>query len=249
MASVFLVLVFGWQAPVRADAPVCRDLNGVHSGSSRTDCVTVEPGAGLEFAGTLCSVGFVLQGSDGFRYATSAGHCAAANHLAVGALVFAEDTTTPVGRVAYVEYLYNPLRDSVVVRLFSRTKSHGRAEVIDGPHGSFDGSTTAPFKIQQVGRGVGLSQIKDDRQGVALAATDPDIVHADIAVTPNDSGSPVFTANGKAVGWVTDISTTSLADFSTDPPAAAIGVTVIRVGPVLQRVGHSLHIRLTLVNA
>lgn len=235
-----------WQGHFAAAATSCREVSGLPTGSSRSDCVTVQPGAGIVFDGTLCTVGFVLTGTHRTRYAVTAGHCASR----VGDLAHAEDGVTAVGRVVYREYGSFPVfMDSLVVQLFPSARSSGRAQVIDGPRGSFDALQPSPLALRHVGRGVGLSQVRDDRSGFALSAADRDIVHAELVVSPNDSGSPVFTSEGKAVGWVTDIASDSLADVSTAPPAAAAGWTVIRLRPVLDRASKALRTRLSLVSA
>lgn len=230
-------------------SPGCRDIApGVASASSQSDCITVEPGAGIVIDGTLCTVGFILSGSDRSRYAVTAGHCS--KGLPVGTPVLAEDGSTLIGRLAYSEHETRlAMRDTAVVRLLPKAHVRARAEVIDGPHGSFEGLTTAPFAIQHVGRGTGISLVKEDRKGVVLAATDADVLHADLALSFNDSGCPVFMTDGRALGWAVAIDSSSLYDASTSPPATAAGWIVIRIGPVLKRASKALHTKLTLVNA
>lgn len=148
-----------------------------------------------------------------------------------------------------MEYDGLGFRDTSLVRLFPTTRARARAEVIDGPHGIFSGYSSEPFQVQHIGRGAGISQVKDERTAVALGATDPDIMHIDAVVSVNDSGSPVFTANGQAIGWLVSASTNSLVDVGKAGPGVGAGLEVMRIGPPLVRAGKALHTTFTLMNA
>ena len=78
------------------------------------------------------------------------------------------------------------------------------------------------------------------------AANRPDVVHILGAFSPNDSGSPVLTEGGEAVGWIVAIASNDLAETDGGPSA---GWIVERVDPPIRRAATALRITLRLLTA
>lgn len=235
-------------APRSVAAPNCRAVEGVAL-STPSDCRSVQPGGGITVANTLCTVSFLFRGSDRRTYAATAGHCAFDNG-GVGAVASNEDNTRRVGRVVFCEKGAvdggTKIRDFSLIRLDQGVLADPQVQVWGGPTRVFRGNTSTPRKIRHVGRGAGISQAKDAREGLMPAANRPDVVHILGAFSPNDSGSPVLTEGGEAVGWIVAIASNDLAETDGGPSA---GWIVERVDPPIRRAATALRITLRLLTA
>ncbi len=243
LAGGLVALLLPVAGDARGDSP-CRDTAFVPTLASPSDCRTAQPGAGVRIGDTYCTLNFLFRGSDRHTYAGTAGHCAYA--VEVGAEAGMERQGL-MGRVVYVEHDTRRRRDFALIRLAAGVPRNPRVEVLGGPRGTLRGSTTGPTDVQHIGRGVGLSQVKDARDAVLTATSDPELAYMLAAASSNDSGSPVLTVDHQAVGWV--VSLDNKESFSSGAPSVSAGWLVIRVDPPIDRAARALGIRLSLMTA
>lgn len=243
VAGALVTLLLPSSGSARA-ASGCRDLSVVPTLASPSDCLTAQPGAGVNIGSTYCTLNFLFRGSDRHTYAGTAGHCA--HSVQVGAVATSERGAA-LGRVVYVENELRIRRDFTLIQLATNVARNPEVEVLGGPHGILRGVTTGPVDAQHIGRGAGLSQAKDARDGVLTPITEPDIAYLLTAASPNDSGSPVLTRDHQAIGWL--VALDHKETFTGDAVGVVGGWLVIRVEPAMTRAARALRIKLSLLNA
>lgn len=145
----------------------------------------------------LCTVGFFI-GSSGSYSFTSAGHCSHAGDDVVllvspGVLVAVGTTSAHLDQGIGQDWSVTPIRAE-----WQRYADPG-VLLLGGPTGTYDGSASlgSPVAVKHIGYPV-------PRAGVSTLMTDRAFFFAGAAIE-GDSGSPVLTATGAAVGVLTHL--------------------------------------------
>jgi hypothetical protein len=166
------------------------------------------PGGDVSFPGFLCTWNFLWNGSDGHRYMGTAGHCTFGSP--VGTVAESGPGGLRAGVLVYKRYdAFN--RDKVhhddfaLVRLDRGVAASGSVRLWGGPTGTYTGVGDRNLLLRHVGYGLGVSAVAPARRAVATAVTSPDWIYFVGGANVSDSGSPVLTEDGQAVGWITQL--------------------------------------------
>jgi hypothetical protein len=172
---------------------------------------SVHPGDAITIAGAGCTVGFLLLGSDGQRYMTTAGHCVvdentrlswrpgrgpvvrAADGRRIGTIVFAEDVDAVEADDEF---------DFALLRLDSATKASPDIRDLGAPSRINESTSNDPAVLRALGSQSAAGSARATRELLTKSLKRPEFVYADGALAPGDSGAPVVDANGDAVGTV-----------------------------------------------
>ena len=210
-------------------------------------CAGVRPGAMLLSDVGLCSFNYLFTGSDGRSYMGSAGHC-------VLGLVPGEEVWQPgegpealdadgrrIGEFAYA--VLDGVRDFSLVRLDPGVRANPQMCHFGGPTGVNNDLSSGPVIVQHYGQGVLLGQTLPARTGVALNLLDQDQAFVTGLALFGDSGGPVNTADGRALGVLVTVG----LHLGGLPNAGLVGVT--RLGPQMAQAQDALGIGLQLRTA
>jgi hypothetical protein len=216
--------------------------------------------------GGRCTLNFLFAGSDGHRYIGTAGHCI----LDEGAPPFgpgpgrriettwrqgagpeAQDADRQrIGEFAYA-VVENPKHDFALIRLDDGVRASAGMAFFGGPTGINRDRGSDPVILRHYGNGVGVVSLAPARTAVAPSLPNSDRVHAVGLALPGDSGSPVISADGRAVGVLVHGGVyTAEASLRTGPDGGArvdagiVGIS--RLGPQLARAEELLRLRLDL---
>ena len=255
---------FGWLVPVaalavltgpavaaepeRSEDPACE---GSQNSLDSPDCSVVHPGDAVFMPGFVCTANFLWQGSDGRRYLGTAGHCA--HNTAVGEPAFSNSSTKRIGQLAYKVFddrQAHSGRDFALIRLDAGVKASARMRHWGGPTKPYLGLTDQAQTLLMHGQAIGVSWAEPDRQLLATAVTDPQIIRFTGPVSFNDSGAPVITQEGQAAGWIVTLAQSGDVPVQTSPSGGAeVGeFALARIGMV-KLAERALRIRLTLLTA
>jgi hypothetical protein len=212
-------------------------------------CDGVRPGTQLKSGTELCTFGFLFRGSDNRRYAATAGHCAFATdpdrtvgktvtwQAGIGPVV-RDGADKQVGRFAYAT-LNGEFQDFALVRLDTGVPYTAQMCHFGGPTGITTAVHNDDMQVHHYGRGVGLGDKLPARTGdMFFGLYRADYVYFYGAAAEGDSGSPVITDSGAAVGLITDLTT---------PFTGNVGVN--RLADHLRASETALKIKLTLLTA
>lgn len=239
---VSLALLGAMSEPGRA-APDCFSF----------DCA-IQPGVELQVEGVgSCTAGFVFHGSDRRSYVATAGHCAwsdAEPRESVwrgdGPRVF-DSQGNEVGRFAFATYrrVGEHWIDFGLVQLGEQVHFRPEVMLLDGPRGVEDNiETPRPRVIRFVGQGLVVGIVAPARPALAVGFTDPDWVLAFGGASLGDSGAPVLTEDGLALGLIT------LIGIGADPWSTQAGTMAItRLPRPLVAAQERLGIELSLISA
>ena len=215
-----------------------------------TTCGGVRPGAPVESDTGLCTFNFLFTGSDGARYAGTAGHCILPGDgertWAAGTGPEARDSSgARVGEFSYA-VLQDP-KDFALIRLDAGVPASPEMCHFGGPTGVNTSTGSETTVLHHYGQGVGVSLALPARSAVAQGTPDPDHVFALGTVVPGDSGSGIIDEAGNAVGVIvtTGLHTASIGTGGID--AGTMGVT--RLQPQVDRAQSMLGVGLTLQTA
>ena len=215
-----------------------------------TTCGGVRPGAPVESDTGLCTFNFLFAGSDGQRYAGTAGHCIlpadGERTWAAGTGPEARDGSgARVGEFAYA-VLQDP-KDFALIRLDAGVAASPEMCHFGGPTGVNTSTGPETTVLHHYGQGVGVSLALPARSAIAQGLPDPDHVFALGGVVPGDSGSGIIDEAGRAVGVIvtTGVHTASVGTSGID--AGTVGVT--RLQPQVDRAGSMLGVGLSLQTA
>ena len=227
------------------------------------DAPGVRPGALLRVDGGFCTLGFLLTGSDGHRYMTTAGHCALPDPkgdtvFAPGAQPEAVVDGQRIGSVVYA--VQNDRRDIALVRLDAGVVADPAVLHFGGPTALYTEHSAEPVTLRHVGNGVFVGALwnaafagigeRDVRLVSARTAVAADTLSAyEVlamgAASVGDSGSPVLDDQGRAVGVLINVARTG-----TDTgPVAAGTLELGRLDFQLLLAERVLGIELSLVTA
>jgi hypothetical protein len=215
-----------------------------------TTCGGVRPGAPVESDTGLCTFNFLFTGSNGARYAGTAGHCIlpadGEQTWAAGSGPEARDSSgARIGEFSYA-VLQDP-KDFALIRLDAGVPASPEMCHFGGPTGINTSTGSETTTLHHYGQGVGVSLALPARSAIAQGMPDPDHVYALGGVVPGDSGSGIIDAAGNAVGVIvtTGLHTASIGTSGID--AGTMGVT--RLQPQVDRAESMLGIALTLQTA
>ncbi len=217
-------------------------------------CEGVRPGAPLRTdEGALCTYNFVF--TDGrHNYIGTAGHCILEGpRLRSGPLERVERTwpasPRPLANDAqgrrvgeFVYAIRSDLHDFALIRLdpgvaFSPQMCH-----FGGPTGVNSDLVEESVTLHYYGNGLVVGTLVPARTAIAPSMRDPNIVYAHGAVVPGDSGAGVISADGRAVGNISE------AGIGLGPVVEGIA-TITRIGPQVAAAERMLGVNLKLVTA
>lgn len=217
------------------------------TGSPCSGCPVVQPGSRIEVAGVLCSAGFLLRGRDGDRLLSTPGHCV----FGVGmGTTRSGDRTWPVGkgpevrltaggevigRVVYATHVPDE-SDFAVVRIQAGVATD--PSTVAGDPVTRSSAVRIGDRVSLVGQGVGAGAVLPKRDGLVSGTAQPHGFTVALPAVPGDSGGPVTTAGGGALGLVI-----RGGGFLTPDPGTA---QVIRLPVMLNRVRQELRWSVTL---
>lgn len=216
-------------------------------------CPGVRPGAVLRLEPQgQCTFNYLFKGTDGTRYIGTAGHCAlegtgvAEKAWAKGKGPVARDGAGQrVGEFAYA-VLKEP-KDFALVRLDPAVAASPEVCHFGGPTRLHDATSGGGTVLQHFGQGVAIGDIVPARPELAGDLSDPDQVTSVGVAVPGDSGSPVQTADGGAVGVL--VSTGVAAGVSERGLPVAGNITITRLAPQLAQASSVTGVRYTLQTA
>jgi len=227
----------------------------------------VRPGAAAFNAkdGNKCTIGFLLRGGDGARYAILGHPCAPGsrdNRATIGPIdheviwpngkgpQVLDSSGKVVGRLVYdINRLKYPKElDVALMRLESRVAYSPKVCQYGGPSGIDSQISNDPTTANSYGQGdqFYLGDGPHAHQDpIPFGLNDPVRIHAAISSEQPNAGGPVVVGDGSpALGVMSQWNETP----STDPKEGS-GVTVFRLGPLIKVLQDTLHIKLTLIKA
>ena len=216
--------------------------------------VQAQPGDTVMIGGAACTLGFLLTGSDGASYMTTAGHCVfpdggtrawpkamgpvvETEHGRIGRVLFAENVPSADGDDEY---------DFAVLRLDDDVVASPVVGGVSAPTGVNDEPTPLPTRLRTYARTGGSSAA---HELLARSMDRPEFVYAYGVTTLAAYGGPVVDDAGRAVG-------TLLGDddgtYEYGPEPEGLGREgasnrIGRLGPVLVHATWATRTRFTLV--
>jgi len=215
-----------------------------------------------------CTINFMYRGSDGARYISTAGHCLI-NKDQVDAQTWKrghgpvahDGSGRRIGEYAFWTVHYTSsgpalvsARDMSLIRLDAAVKSVPRLAHFGGPTGMNADITSTPVVMHSVGNGEGPGYLKETDSTVAPARTfiAPAMPNANSQgvigyAGPGDSGSPVISDDGRAVGLLVGLPHVGPGLSSGAPDVGAL--QLIRLPQMVSFAERTMHLRLTLMTA
>ena len=208
-------------------------------------CSGVRPGAYIETDVGGCTLAFLYKGADGYRYAATAGHCVLGPDVdgdkkwkAGTGPVVKDAAGKVIGRFAYA-HQQGSYVDFALVRLDRRIPASPQMCHFGGPTATNHTVSVDSVNFQNYSHGVAVGDLVPGRTSHApFGLYQADYVWSFGAFAPGDSGGPVISDDGRAVGVVASL---GVSGFGNN--------LIIRVGPAVQRASKMLKTRLTLMTA
>jgi hypothetical protein len=189
--------------------------------------------------GVACSVGYAFTDSHRRRFVSTAGHCAGDVPLGTVAL---DRERRPVGRLVF-SVREDPTRDFALVQLFPSTGVDPRIPGMGTPRRIFTARETGRREVRFLGQGLGVSAL-GVRTGFVSNLASPEYFRFVGAVNAQDSGGPVVTADGQALGIIIGVTGGPNA-VGADPQGADVGTAYgARLKPLLDAAQRALKVRL-----
>lgn len=220
---------------------------------ANTPCPDVRPGAHVTTsAGTGGTLNFLFKGSDGKRYVGTAGHLLADEETLIwksdGPTATIDDGTT-IGHAVYASNHNQGTDDFALIRIARKVKADPSMCHWGGPTRLHKDISRDSTVLRQYGHGQGVSEGVPARSMLALTMIDETRVAAFGIVAPGDSGSPVISEDGRAVGLQYLLGAT-FGGVLSDPSKANPGnVVIYRLGPQVEAAETALGIELQLMTA
>jgi hypothetical protein len=212
----------------------------------------------VEGGGGSCTLGFLLKGSDGRRYMSTAGHCLLGVEQSPprtwrpGAGPPVTTADGQIGRVVFAEHQPSQETadsyDFALIRLDDGVRPSPEIRLLGAPTGLNDERGSSPVALRTHGHSV-FGAVAPERELQAPNTRHQDHVYAHGPVFTGDSGAPVVDAEGRAVGTVLGAGLgqvgvgTGGVSLTHDGAPNIIG----RLAPVVQHASRALGLRLTLV--
>lgn len=218
-------------------------------------CPDVRPGASVQMSGGLGgTLNFLFRGSDGHRYVGTAGHLVADEETLVwrrhGPTATIDDGTI-IGRAVFASNFNGEARDFALIKLNRGVKSDPALCHWGGPTGINDDLSDEPTVLRLYGKGTGIGDVVPARTMVAATLSNEMIVGATGVVMFGDSGSPVISEDGRAVGIQFAVGLfpgANLTAGETDGFSPG-NVGVYRLGPQLKLAEQALGMEFELLSA
>lgn len=206
----------------------------------------VRPGLGYSSPTSSCSFGFLLSGSDGRLYATTAGHCALRDDeervwLQGDGPVVKTDQKRSVGRFVYAIEDQPTFVDFALIRLDKGIKGNPQMCGWGGPTRLLTEARPELTHLRQHGQGDVISEVAPTRSAVVRSLPHEPYTVVQGPFVTGDSGSPVMTADGAAMGLMVELIVSALT--------ADAGAGIVRLEHALQAATQKLGIRFTLRTA
>lgn len=208
-----------------------------------TPCPGVRPGAAYVTSIGGCTLGYVFSGSDRNTYVATAGHCAVDNMTTVvwrgnaGPIAGDPATGKEFGRFAFA-VREDGKTDFALIRLNRGVPWNPEMCYFGGPTGIATNVDFKPVALVHYGNGIGMDYTQARTAYAVHGLRRPDFVTAFGVMSPGDSGGPVNTEAGLAVGTVDEIAVNGNGH-----------VIVQRIGPNIAAAQKALGLRLTLRTA
>lgn len=221
---------------ISAQGVACRVIGPAPFGiAPLSTCPGVRPGSAVYVAGAgTCTLNFLFAGSDGRKYIGTAGHCVPTLYNALdpasisgGEVVYAHSSGPEVkdsrgaviGNIAYGRL--TSTEDFALIRLndLGSGKANPAMCHFGGPVGYSTDLTSTPTMIHYYGNGVGAAQTLPARSGHSAwgMPSNEHVLATGFAIS-GDSGSPVITPDGRAIGVLVAIG--AMQDLTESKPAA-----------------------------
>jgi len=219
-------------------------------GRQTMDCPGVRPGAHVRTSeGTGGTLNFLFRGSDGHHYIGTAGHLLADEETHVwgrhGPTARIDDGTI-IGRAAFAWNYNGEDADFAVIRLAKGVDFGAAVCHWGGPTGINNDISMNPTVLRLYGNGMGVSEVAPQRTLVAPTLSSESQVGALGLAVPGDSGSPVISQDGRALGlqFLVGVLLGNQADGFTPG-----NVAIYRLGPQIEAAEDALGVRLKLLKA
>ena len=215
------VAVIAATVPVAAHAepepPECAPSGPVVAPIGTTSCPGVHPGA--EVTSTLgpCTLNFIFTGTGGERYIGTAGHCIvdegtpSASLPAPGPVAFVDGQR--VGEFVYA--VHEQSHDFALIRLDDGIAAWPALPHFGGPTGIYTDRSLTPVVLHHVGNGVVAGEVTKARSMVAPNTFASRSVAAMGLGLWGDSGSPVISSDGRAVGVLIHLTEVAIPSVGT----------------------------------
>lgn len=167
-------------------------------------CPDVRPGAHVQTSkGTGGTLNFLFRGSDGHHYVGTAGHLLADEETHVwrknGPSATIDDGTV-IGRAVFAWNYNSEDADFALIKLARGVKFDPAMCHWGGPTGVNKDISHRPTVLRHYGAGMGISAVAPERTMVAPTLAHKSKVGALGVVAFGDSGSPVISEDGRALG-------------------------------------------------
>lgn len=210
--------------------------------SCASGCSSVQPGAGIEVAAVPCSAGFLFYGPAGIHLLSTAGHCVLSEGKTAtragdriwsptkGPEVRLAGGGPVIGRVTYATHVDGE-SDFALIQLLPRVVP--KPQLIGGTAASSVGTAVhVGDHVRLAGHGTGVSFIAPNREGLVSGASQPVTFALTIPAVPGDSGGPIVSDRGAALGLLIRGGAFVVPDTGT--------ATAIRLSAMLTRVRREL---------
>lgn len=207
-------------------------------------CPGVRPGAAYVTTVGGCTLGYVFSGSDRATYVATAAHCAVDNNTTMawpkgnGPVAGDPVTGKEFGRFVYATRNDAGNSDFALVKLNKGVPYDPQMCYFGGPTGIATNVDFDPVALVHYGNGYAMDYTQARTAYAAHGLRRPDWVTAFGAMSPGDSGGPVGTDTGLAVGVVDQIAVNGNGYL-----------IVQRLGPGVDAAQKALRLKLTLRTA
>lgn len=229
--------------PVKAAAPPV----------GNAPCPGVRPGALVESDAGYCTMNYLFQGSDGFRYIGTAGHCIIESSSTGGD--FADRKWAPgagpeardgdgnrIGEFAFASLNDSQESDFALIRIDPGVAANPQMCHFGGPTRLNDSNPrlSDPTVLNHFGNGLLIGNLivvnqttLPARSAVAAGMPDDRHVYAEGVVVPGDSGSAIDSADGGAIGVIVTTGLHSSSVGTSGIDAGTMGI--VRLRPMVER--------------
>ncbi len=202
----FALALVGVVASVVVLAPEAGAPAGFRTGIAKgaEGCPHVRPGAHIrtsqDSGGPL---NFLFRGSDGHVYVGTAGHLLADEETHVwrnrGPTATIDDGTV-IGRAVFAWNYNGEDADFALIRIARGVKFSPAMCYWGGPTGINDDISNEPTILRHYGNGMGVRAVAPERTMIAPSLANESMIAACGVAVPGDSGSPVISDDGRALG-------------------------------------------------
>lgn len=208
----------------------------------------LHPGDAVSMPGFVCTLNFLWRGSDGHRYMGTAGHCTLESKVGDRA---ERGDGGRIGSLAYTIYDTRKFgADFALIRLDPKVKASPQMRYWGGPTKYYAAMTDQPQFLRFAGQALGVSLVAPNREVLATAVTQPEIIRFNGGVSLNDSGGGVITEDGQAAGLLTAMADGDVPIATSASGGIEVGEgQIVRIAPAVAQAEKALGIRLTLQTA